>query len=487
MILLKPVLDFEPKRVFHYFEELSKIPRGSYNERQVSDYLASFAKERGLDYTQDKFMNIVIRKPGTKGYEHLPTVILQGHMDMVNEKNGDKEHDFDQDPLTLLVKEDYIYADGTTLGADNGIAVAMALAILESDEIPHPPLEAVFTVEEEVGLTGAANLEGSLLSGKYLINIDSEEEGEFLVSCAGGARTKLRIPVKRVPASKSSGCKLSVKGLKGGHSGMDIIKGRGNSNKILGRLLFELSKSVDFELSFVSGGSKMNAIPREAQALLAVDSENEKLLSDFTEKWNGILKNELFGKDEGVLICCEKEERPDSVLCPESKTRLLHALVLAPNGIHSMSASMENLVESSVNLGVLTTEEESVALESCHRSSVDSLLDDLLNGYQALAEAVSGTLTTDSRYCGWQYNPNSELREHFKKVYKDMTGTEAKLVAIHAGVECGLFGEKIEGLDMISLGPNMYDVHTPDEHLSISSTKRVYDFLLEVLRRFNEI
>lgn len=481
------VLDFEPKRVFYYFEELTKIPRGSGNEKQVSDYLVRFAKEHGLDCVQDPLMNVIIRKPATAGYETLPTVILQGHMDMVNEKNGDKDHDFDKDPLSLIIKEDHIYADGTTLGADNGIAVAMALAILESDEIPHPPLEALFTVEEETGLTGAAKLDGSLLHGQYLINIDSEEEGEFLVSCAGGARTKLEVPITKVAPSKSKTFLLSVKGLKGGHSGMDIIKGRGNSNKIMGRILYDLSKSLSYELGDLFGGSKMNAIPRECTALIRIDADAASVLPSFISRWNEILQNELFGKDEGVLVSCEASSVSSQVLCEQSKERVLATLMNIPDGIQTMSASIENLVESSVNLGVLTTEENFVILESCHRSSVGTLLDRLLDVHESLAKTVSGKLITDSRYPEWQYRPDSKLREHFQKVYKDFAGTDAKMMAIHAGVECGLLGEKVPGMDMISLGPNMYDVHTPDEHLSISSTKRVYEFILEVLRRFDEI
>ncbi len=487
---MERVLNFEPKKVFTYFEDLTRIPRGSGNEKEVSDYLVNFAKSYNLECIQDEYMNIIIKKPATSGYENLPTVILQGHMDMVNEKNNDKVHDFDKDPLTLKIVGDDIYADDTTLGADNGIAVAMAMSILASSDIPHPALEAVFTVEEETGLVGALKLDGAHLNGKYLINIDSEEEGELLVSCAGGSRIKLILPITYTQVNSANvTLKISVKGLYGGHSGMDIIKGRGNANKIIGRILDAMiTDEINFELLSVNGGSKMNAIPREADAVIAVNPSEKPKIKDLVSKWNDILKNELRGKDDKVqVIASEIKQEDTKVFDKKSKLNTIYTLMMIPNGIMSMSHDIENLVESSVNMGVLTTTESFVCFESCPRSSVGSLKEAIKNQYSALASLTGAQLVVDSDYPEWQYNPDSKLRTHFEKVYKDMYGKDSKVVAIHAGVECGLFKEKLPELDMISIGPNMADVHTPNEHISISSIQRTYGYLLEVLRRFNEI
>lgn len=487
---MERILNFEPKKVFTYFEDLTRIPRGSGNEKEVSDYLVEFAKTNNLEYIQDEYMNVIIKKPATPSYESLPAVILQGHMDMVNEKNNDKVHDFDKDPLTLKIVGDDIYADETTLGADNGIAVAMAMSILASSDVAHPALEAVFTVEEETGLVGALKLDGSKLDGKYLINIDSEEEGELLVSCAGGSRIKLILPVSYTDVdSNRVDLKVSVKGLYGGHSGMDIIKGRGNANKLIGRILDSMiTEGINFELFNVNGGSKMNAIPREADAVIAVNSSDKAKVEALISKWNDILKNELRGKDDNVqVVVSEIKQDSTKVFDENSKLTAIATLMMIPNGIMSMSHAIENLVESSVNLGVLTTTDSSVSFECAPRSSVGSLKEAIRNQYKALAYLVGAELVTDSDYPEWQYNPDSKLRTHFEKVYKDMYNKDSKVVAIHAGVECGLFKEKLPELDMISIGPNMADVHTPNEHVSISSIQRTYSYLLEVLKRFNEI
>lgn len=488
-MILERKLNFEPKMVFEYFEDLTRIPRGSGDEKAVSDYLVDFAKKHNLEYIQDDAMNVIIKKPASKGYENLDTVILQGHMDMVNEKNNDKIHDFSKDPLTLKIIDDHIYTDNTTLGADNGIAVAMTMSILSSDDIPHPAIEAVFTVEEETGLVGAYKLDASSLKGKYLINLDSEEEGELLVSCAGGTRTRMTLPVDFTSISGDYRTyKISISGLKGGHSGMDIIKGRGNSNKIMGRLLSDLAQMLSFEIFSINGGSKMNAIPRECDAVIAIAEKDKPNLESFIDKWNKSLKNELMGKDEDAKVEMKAVPAPSyKVLDEESKQRALAAIMIIPSGINSMSAAIENLVESSVNLGIITMNDECMMMESAVRSSVKSLKKNIIDQYKAAAYLTGSELTIDSDYPEWQYNADSKLRTLFKKVYKDMYNKDSKVVAIHAGVECGLFKEKISDLDMISIGPNMAEVHTPNEHLSISSVKRTYEYLLEVLKRFKEI
>ena len=486
---MERILNFEPKKVFTYFEDLTRIPRGSGNEKEVSDYLVEFAKANNLEFIQDEYMNVVIKKPATKGYESLPAVILQGHMDMVNEKNNDKIHDFDKDPLTLKIDGDNIYADETTLGADNGIAVAMAMSVLASTDISHPALEAVITVEEETGLVGALKLDGSLLKGKYLINIDSEEEGKLLVSCAGGSRIKLILPISFTNVDNNrTDLKISVKNLYGGHSGLDIIKGRGNANKLIGRILDDLLDELSFELFNVNGGSKMNAIPREADAVIAINTSDKKKVEDLIEKWNDILKNELRGKDDKVQVIVSEIKQDSTIVFDEqSKLTAISTLIMFPNGIMSMSHAIEGLVESSVNLGVLSTTETSVTFECAPRSSIGSLKQAINNQFTSLAYLVGAELVIDSDYPEWQYNPDSNLRTHFEKVYKDMFKKDSEVVAIHAGVECGLFKEKLPDLDMISIGPDMADVHTPNEHVSISSIQRTYSYLVEVLNRFNEI
>ncbi|SEF39883.1 dipeptidase D [Caloramator fervidus] len=473
----------EPKDVFYYFEEISKIPHGSGNEKALSDWLVKFAKEHNLEVIQDEAYNIIIKKPGTKGYENAPVVILQGHMDMVCEKNKDTEHDFEKDPLKLRVEGDYIYATGTTLGADNGIAIAYALAILASKDIPHPPLEVLLTVEEETGMGGAQKLDGSLLKGRILINMDSEEEGKLLVSCAGGVRTRHILKINWADVKKElCAYTISIRGLKGGHSGMDIDKGRGNSNKIMGRILNDLLNSLEFELAEINGGSKMNAIPRECDAVILINENDKEKLENKIKEWDSILKNELSASDPLVSVTLNKcDKNIEKVFSKETKEKAIAALMLIPNGIKTMSMHINGLVESSTNLGVVVTENESIKFESAIRSSVKTLKYAILEEAKTVAKVIGMELVADSDYPEWQYNPDSKLREIMIKVYKEMFGKEPEIYAIHAGVECGLLSEKLGGADMISFGPNLYDVHTPNEHMSISSVQRMWKYLLKVL------
>lgn len=473
----------EPKEVFYYFEEITKIPHGSGNEKAISDWLVNFAKEHNLEVIQDKANNIIIKKPGTKGYENTPTVILQGHMDMVCEKNKDTVHDFEKDPLKLRIEGDYIYATGTTLGADNGIAMAYALAILASKDIPHPPLEVLLTVEEETGMGGAMALDGSLLNGRILINMDSEEEGKLLVSCAGGVRTRHVLNIDWINAPQNlSPYVISIRGLKGGHSGMEIDKGRGNSNKIMGRILNDLLNNVEFELAEINGGSKMNAIPRECDAVILIDEKDIEKLEAKIKEWDAILKNELSASDPSISVSLNNySAKVEKVFSKETKEKAIAALMLIPNGIKTMSMHIEGLVESSTNLGVVATEGNTVRFESAVRSSVKSLKYAILEEAKTVAKVLGIELIADSDYPEWQYNPNSKIREIMIDVYKEMFGKEPEIYAIHAGVECGLLGEKLGGADMISFGPNLYDVHTPEEHMSISSVQRMWKYLLNVL------
>lgn len=471
---------YEPKKVMHYFEELTKIPRGSGNEKAVSDYLKKFAEDRNLFVVQDDVMNILIKKPGAPGYENSVPVIIQGHMDMVDEKNNDTVHDFTKDPLKLRIEGEHLYATGTTLGADNGIAVAYALAILDGEDLPHPPLEVLITVEEETGMLGAASVNGTLFEGKMLINIDSEEEGTFLVSCAGGARQTVKLPLTYEEATGSV-YKLSISGLRGGHSGIDIPKERGNSNVLLGRALYLLSKKYEFVLSNLHGGSKNNAIPREAEALLLVKG-NEEHLADAVSEIETLLAKEIETQDSGLNLKIEKSDASGAFYTPETTAKAIGLLFTLPNGVISMSQDIQGLVETSLNLGVLHEKDNHLYFDFAVRSSVGSRKEMVLQKVNAIGEVFGAVSEITSSYPEWQYAKESNLRDTFIKVYEDKYGKKPQIEAIHAGLECGILAGRIPGLDMISLGPNLYDVHTPDEHMDLVSVKNVYEFLLDVLK-----
>lgn len=476
--------NLEPKAVFRFFEDLTQIPRCSGNEKAVSDYLVNFAKDRNLEVIQDEALNVIIKKPGTRGYENAPTVILQGHMDMVCEKNKDIDHDFSKEPLKLRVEDDFVMATGTTLGADNGIAVAYALAILDSDEIPHPPLEVLITTEEETGMGGANRLDPNNLKGKILINIDSEEEGTLLVSCAGGIRNIISIPIEWNSSPDGyTAYNLRVRGLKGGHSGMEINKERGNSNIILGRILKGISANNDMYIAEISGGAKMNAIPRESDAVILIKDSDKSKIAEEIKEWNRVIGNELKASDPGVKVELETSNSTYvRVFSKETMKKVIAALVLIPNGVQTMSMEIEGLVQSSTNLGVLTTNKDEVLLECAVRSSVKTLKLDIVRKMETLAELLGASSSTSGDYPAWEYRKDSYIREVFVNSYKKLYGKEPIITAIHAGLECGLFAEKFDDLDMISLGPNMYEVHTPNERLSISSTNRVWNYLLDVLK-----
>ena len=470
----------KPEKVFRYFEQLSQIPRGSYNEKEVSDYLLAFGQSLGLETIQDDVMNIIIKKPATSGYENAPVVILQGHMDMVCEKNADTIHDFTKDPLKLYIDGDLLKAKGTTLGADNGVAVAYAMAILASDDLKHPALEVIVTVEEETGMGGVIGFNKENVSGKLLINMDSEEEGIFFASCAGGIRANILLDIEK-EANELPCYKVMIKDLKGGHSGLNIKDGRGNAIKLLGRLLNELT--VSYNLVEIFGGSKPNAVPRESMAIIStkdIDSLREEI--EILEK---TFNNELIQTD-ALNIVIDQVEDMGTCYTTELKERIIQTLVLIPCGVQTMSFAIEGLVESSLNIGVLHENKNQLVFESAIRSSVKSLKYEILNQVETLSKLVKGTVETVSDYPEWAYNSNSMLQDLFKKVYKETTGKEAEISAIHAGLECGFFAEKLtdtdgSDLDMISLGPDMAEVHTPDEYLSISSVERTWVFVQNIL------
>ncbi|OQY09640.1 MAG: aminoacyl-histidine dipeptidase [Marinitoga sp. 4572_148] len=459
---------------------MSKIPRCSGNEKAISDYLVNFAKERNLEYIQDKALNVIIKKPATKGYENVPCVIIQGHIDMVCEKTSDSDHDFSKEPIKLRVEGDYIKATNTTLGADNGIAVAYALALLDSDDIEHPAIEALFTTEEETGMTGANELDPKLLKGKVLLNIDSEEEGIFYVSCAGGLRDIITLPIEFENVDDNyTALRIKIFGLLGGHSGMEIIKQRGNANKLLGRVLYDLLK-YDIRGIAINGGDKSNAIPREAYADILVNDVEK--IKDRVKYWEEVFKNEYNITDSDVKVSVEMMENPGKAMKKEAFERAVNILMLVHDGVQTMSKAIEGLVESSSNLGVVKTYENRIEFTSATRSSVETLRDYIHNKSEIIAKLNGATITTNAPYPAWEYKPDSKIRELMKKVYKNMYGKEPEIAAIHAGLECGILSGKMKDVDMISFGPNLYDVHTPQEKMEISSVKRVWEFLLEVLK-----
>lgn len=476
--------ELEPKSVFGYFEEITGIPHGSGNVDRISDYLVDFAKEKGLIYRQDEWKNVILVKEAAPGYEDEPAVILQGHMDMVAVKKPGCDIDLKKEGLRVAVEGDRIYAEGTSLGGDDGIAVAYALAILASDTIKHPKLEVILTTDEEVGMDGARGIDLSGITGHRMINLDSEEEGIFLTSCAGGARVKCRIPVAE---SRAEGLayRVAVEGLLGGHSGGEIHKERGNSNCLFGRLLYRLCQEMPVRLGELRGGLADNAIPRETAGLLVIpegDSEKFGSLVDTVEKE---LREELAGKDPGLRIRAEKVSVPGDSVCisPEHTRRTAAFICGLPNGVQAMSADIPGLVETSLNLGILEYAAGTVSAEFSVRSSVESAKGALIRKLQAVTGLAGGETTVSGDYPGWRFRKDSPLREKMVALYEEMYGKKPKVEAIHAGLECGILGSKIEDLDCVSMGPDMQDIHTTEETLSISSVRRVWEYLVRLLEK----
>lgn len=471
-------------KVFTYFEAICDIPHGSFHEKALSDYIVSFAKERGFYCRQDARHNVVIKKPGTAGYEKSPALILQGHIDMVCEKNADTEHDFLTEPLKLYIDGDDIKARGTTLGADNGIAVAYMLALLDAEDIEHPPIECVFTVEEEIGMGGATDLDAFDLEGKRFLNMDTEEEGYLMVSCCGGRRMRMYLPAEReaVSAEKKT-VALRIRGLKGGHSGADIHLQRASANVLMGRLLLELREKIGYDLVKVNGGNMDNAICREAEAILCIEPAKEGEAKELILELQNIFRAEYKDCESDILLTIEEMEGVAEVLTAEVRDSIIALLQLLPYGVQTMDTNMEGLVESSSNIGILRTEEDHIFIDNAVRGSVESRKEAICKKIEVLGKLCGAKVVGVNDYPGWQYNPDSELLSIFKEAWIEKFGKEPKVVAIHAGLECGLFAKKIPGLDLISLGPDMHDVHTPDERLSISSTIRVWEYLKYVLKK----
>ncbi|MCI9571076.1 MAG: aminoacyl-histidine dipeptidase [Lachnospiraceae bacterium] len=473
--------NLEPQNVFHFFEEITKIPHGSGNVGQISDYLVKFARDRGLYCIQDELKNIIIIKEAVPGYEDEPTVILQGHMDMVAVKKPDCDIDMAKEGLRIAVRGDEIYAEGTSLGGDDGIAVAYALALLDSDTIKHPRLEVIVTVDEEVGMDGARGIDLSMLTGNRMVNLDSEDEGIFLTSCAGGARVKGKLPLSEAQR-QGVAVEVTVGGLLGGHSGGEIHKERGNSNCLMGRLLYRLAETFDIGISRLQGGLADNAIPRETKAVLVVEERDKEAILDVVKTVEGEIRAELSSKDPGAFLAAG-EGRPGSWLCTtaEDTAKAAAWLIALPNGVQAMSADMHGLVETSLNLGILSYEDGSLLADFSVRSSVESAKQALIDRLCAVIGLAGGSFSVSGDYPGWKYRKDSPLREKMTALYEKMYGKAPKVEAIHAGLECGILGSKIADLDCVSMGPDMKDIHTTEETLSISSTGRVWEFLVRLL------
>lgn len=461
-----------PQRVFHYFEDLCAIPHGSGNTAAISDYCARFAASHGLDCVQDSLHNIIIRKPASKGYETHPAVILQGHLDMVCEKVADSDFDFTKDGLRLSVDGDLLSADGTTLGADDGIAVAMILAVLEDDTLAHPPIEALFTVDEETGMDGAEGVDVTGLAGSTLINLDSGEEGVLTVGCAGGAKVDIRMPVQftenTLPCQK-----IVLSGLCGGHSGIDINKGRLNACKLLGKFLSELPAA--YRLVSIFGGFKDNVIPNACECVIACNEDVSAFAAHFAEE------NRL-PTDSGLTVTVSEAALSPCCLTETSGMHVVQFLMKTVFGVVAMSKEMEGLVESSQNLGIVRLEDSQFHAVLSVRSSVAAEKQKMLDQLQALAETFDAQFSTHGHYPAWEYRPVSRLRDTMIAVYTELYRKPPVIETVHAGLECGLFSEKIANFDAVSMGPDMWDIHTVNERLSISSTARTYSYLCQVLK-----
>ena len=472
----------EPKEVFSYFEKLCAVPHGSYNTKQISDLCVGFAQELGLRWRQDEINNVIIWKDATPGYEQADAVILQGHIDMVCVKTKDCAKDMAKEGLDLVTDGEWVWADKTSLGGDNGIAVAMILAILADKELPHPALEAVFTVDEEVGLNGAKALDCSDLKGKKLVNLDSELEGVFTVSCAGGARLDCFLAGRREALNGETGYAVTLSGLLGGHSGAEIHKGRASANHVMCRVLYTAMERVPgLRVADIRGGQFDNVICPRNDARIAVPAGQEKELEGFIQEFDAVLKNEYAGCDDGITLSCEKSG-VEAALPAEETSRLLHILLAFPQGVQAMSVDFP-VVQTSLNLGTMAMEEDGLHFSFSVRSSVASQKEMVIQRIRGILELGGGTLAVRGSYPGWQYAKESVLREDILAAYKEVSGKDGVIEAIHAGLECGLFIEKIPGLDAVSVGPEMHDVHSVQEKLSVSSTAMVYRMMRELLKR----
>ena len=480
---MSDISKLKPEKVFTFFEFLSSVPHGSGNTKAVSDLCVKFAKERGLDVVQDKLNNIVIRKPATAGYEQSPTVILQGHLDMVCAKHPEDAIDMEKEPIKLRTDGKFLWAERTSLGGDDMIAVASALAVLDDDALPHPALECLFTVDEETGMFGAEGIDPALITGRRMLNMDSEDEGVFTVGCAGGTHVRAALPVRResLPAD-SAVYKLTVDGLRGGHSGVEIDCGRGNSNLLSARILLALADACGVRVAELNGGTFDNVIPSKTEAIFAVEKEKAALAEKTMRKAAEEIRAELAASDPDVRVTLEPAACEKAYIIPEDSRKLLSLLFVLPNGVMAMSQSLPGLVQTSLSQGVLRLEENALRFGTFIRSSVNSERETLAARVTELLNLYGAKVAREGDYPAWEYRAESPLRDVAVQTYRELTGKEAKIFATHGGLECGLFSEKFPGLDCIAFGPNMHDIHSVNEKLDVASVGRFYELVCAILK-----
>lgn len=474
--------DLEPKSLFKFFGEILSIPRPSKHEEKMTEYLVNWAKERNLEYVSDEIGNVIIRKGATKGKENSPWVCLQSHIDMVCEKNSDKDFDFEKDAIVPKIEGEWLKADGTTLGADDGIGVATALAILDANDIEHGPIECLFTVDEETGLSGAEALSADVLKSRILLNLDSEDEGEIFIGCAGGIDTVAKLPYDKEETPEAPAFKIMVKGLKGGHSGDDINKGLACANKILNRILWSLDKEMDLRLSCFEGGNLRNAIAREANATFVVAQADVELMKEIVEKFAVDLKYEFRTTEPDMQIILTETEKPAFVIDMLSQDNLLNVLYACPHGVLAMSREIPGFVETSTNLASVKMKEDHFFITTSQRSSVESAKYAAAYRVESCFLLAGADVEHGDGYPGWAPNPESKILKIAVDAYKKLFNKEPIVRAIHAGLECGLIGEKYPGMDMISYGPTLRGVHSPDERLEIKTVELYWKHTLEILK-----
>ncbi len=475
--------DLEPKQLWKHFDALAAIPRASTKEAAAREYVLALASSLGLEAVHDAVGNTVIRKPAHTGRESAPMALLQGHLDMVCEKNEGTAHNFETDPIKVVREGDWLKADGTTLGSDNGVGVAAALAVMESKDIAHGPLEFVFTIDEETGLTGAAEFPGGLLKSKYFLNLDNEEKGTLCIGCAGGIKTTARRKVTLRPAGAGAGWRIKVFGLKGGHSGVDIHQGRGNALRILGGVLHSLQEQLPISIAELNGGSAQNAIPREASAIVVLDPAKEKQLTSLVSKAEAEYHADLGGFDSGLRITVEKTETPSKVIDAADAKAAIALLVTVPHGVLAMSPDVGGLVQNSTNLAIISTKGDMVEIVTSQRSAIESSKQAAARMVASVFRLAGFEVEHSGSYPGWKPEPESDIVRKLQSVHEQVFGEPAKLIAMHAGLECGVIGEKYPGMQMISFGPTIVDPHSPNERVQISSVESFWKYLKASLEK----
>lgn len=478
----------DPRKLWNNFADLNAVPRPSKKEERVIAFARAFGEKLGLETIVDNAGNVLIRKKASTGMEDRPTVVLQSHLDMVHQKNADTDFDFDKEGIRCVVDGDWVHAEGTTLGADNGIGVAAIMAILESDDIAHPPLEALFTIDEETGMTGAKGLQEGLLKGRILLNLDTEEDNELTIGCAGGIDTNTRFSYREEPpADDAVAFRISVKGLKGGHSGMDIHKGRANANKVMNRLLYKTTAPYKMRVAEIDGGSLRNAIPRESFATIVVGADKkEAFVAEFSRRAEAV-KREFQRIEPGMNLLLEETERPQKVMHPEDQDKVLAALYAVPNGVFRMSPDIDNLVETSSSLARVIIQNGIFKTQSLQRSAIESGKTDVAYSVRAAFETIGAEVENDGDYPGWAPNPDSPILRTMEGLYEELFPDHPNVAACHAGLECGIIGDHYPGMDMISFGPTIQHAHSPDEQVQVSSVQKFWRYLLATLERIPKV